>query len=82
MDILTHDASAAIKHDGKDGLEVHDFVLGVISCVVILQQDQHIMIGLHVCGISKLAQLTHFEVTLEGLPTPTSVSQREGEVRS
>jgi len=37
---LTHDASAAIEHDGKDCLEVHlDTGLRVIECVVFLKEN-------------------------------------------
>ena len=34
--VLTHDTCAAIKHDGKDRLEIHNLVLCVVNCVVIL----------------------------------------------
>lgn len=36
---LTHDACAAIEHDGKDSLETHHRILGVVSGVIWLDNE-------------------------------------------
>ena len=40
----THDASASVEHDGKNSLEIHHCVLGVVNGIVWLQGRSYVEI--------------------------------------